>query len=188
MRHIALADGTNVDLAPDTDLAVRILPWDRKVTLAKGEAYFDVHHERWRGFTVDSAAGSTRVLGTAFDVDLQGKGQLAVQVYRGAVRFRADALGDIVLRAGSMGRLEQGAFRLSHFDAGHRTPAWQDGWLDADDMALETVIATVDRYTDRPIVLSDSQDLHRRVSGRFKVSDRAAVLTALRYGYGIDAR
>lgn len=184
-ERVTLADGTRIDLAPGSMLSVRMLPWARRATLVRGEAYFDVRHERWRSFTVGGDGFSVEDLGTAFNVDLEGRGQIEVQVYRGAVRFSTAGLDGAVLRAGFAGRLDDQDVRITPFDAARSKPDWQDGWFDADNVPLRIVIEKANRSISRPIIVRDSQDLQKRVSGRFKISDRNSLIEALRYAFDI---
>ncbi|MES3094927.1 FecR family protein [Sphingomonas aerolata] len=73
-RTVVLADGSRVDLSGDTELRVRILPWHRGAELVRGEAYFDIHHERSRMFRVASGTTSVRVLGTATSIASRRRG------------------------------------------------------------------------------------------------------------------
>ena len=86
---VALADGSRLHLSGGTELSVRITPWSRTVTMAHGQTYFDVAHERLRSFTVDTGSASVSVLGTAFDINLRDDGKREVRVYRGLVNVEA---------------------------------------------------------------------------------------------------
>ena len=190
-RTIVLADGSHVDLSGDAELSVRILPWRRDVTLARGEAFFDVAHERWRPFLVRSGSTSVRVLGTAFNVDRQSATRTAVEVYRGAVTLEAPRAEDIVLHKGDRARVvnDRIAPQATNPDvAGHDRPDWTAGWFEAADVPMSVLIAKVQRYSVRPIRLRDPRLAALPVSGRFKVSDPTRVLKAIRGAYALDVR
>ena len=192
-RTIVLADGSHVDLSGDAELSVRILPWRRDVTLARGEAFFDVAHERWRPFLVRSGSTSVRVLGTAFNVDRQSATRTAVEVYRGAVTLEAPRAEDIVLHKGDRARVvnDRIAPQATNPDAhvaGHDRPDWTAGWFEAADVPMSVLIAKVQRYSVRPIRLRDPRLAALPVSGRFQVSDPARVLAAIRGAYALEVR
>src|SRR5262245_38043202 len=65
---LTLVDGTRVELNAQTSLAIEIDGRGRRVRLASGEAFFAVHKDPSRPFTVETPAGSVRVTGTQFDV------------------------------------------------------------------------------------------------------------------------
>ena len=67
-RSIELSDGSRVELAGGSALSVKFDDEGRHLRLHKGEAYFEVAPDTRRPFVVESADGSTRALGTAFDV------------------------------------------------------------------------------------------------------------------------
>ena len=192
-RTIVLADGSHVDLSGNAELSVRILPWRREVTLARGEAFFDVAHERWRPFLVRSGSTSVRVLGTAFNVDRQSATRTAVEVYRGAVTLEAPRAEDIVLHKGDRARVvdDRIAAQAPNPDAnaaGHDRPDWTAGWFEAADVPMSVLIAKVQRYSVRPIRLRDPRLAALPVSGRFQVSDPARVLAAIRGAYALEVR
>ena len=81
-----LADGTTVRLNGATRLQVVYTTAGRSARLLAGQAFFDVRHDAARPFVVRAGASRTRVLGTAFDLDLTRR-QVALAVYRGAVRM-----------------------------------------------------------------------------------------------------
>ena len=62
---LALADGTKLEVAQDTEL----VPFTDRVRLRHGSARFDVKHRPERTFRVLVPDGEVRVLGTLFDVD-----------------------------------------------------------------------------------------------------------------------
>lgn len=190
-RSVTLADGSRVDLSGKAELRVRILPWRRDATLARGEAFFDIHHEADRPFAVHSGSTTVRVLGTAFNVDLQGPGRTIVQVYRGAVALESGEAQGVVLRRGQGARVVDDRLpaRPAAFDiAQHGRPDWLSGWFEAEDVPLGVLVDKVRRYSDRPIRFAEPALAERPVSGRFRVSDPDRVLQAIRTAYDADVR
>lgn len=180
-RTVTLADGSHVMLSGNARLHATMLPWRRQTRLDAGEAYFDVRHDG-RPFTVDAGTTSVRVLGTAFDIDRQSGGRVAVAVFRGAVRVEQDRdiavlrRGDSVLASG--GRLTRQPVSIES------KPAWLDGWFVAQDVPLAVLIDTLNRHLAQPIAVDEAAMQHR-VSGRYHVADPQSVLTALEDLYHI---
>ncbi len=184
-RSVELADGSRVDMSGDTEVRVQILPWKRNAELVRGEAYFDVRHERARTFRVASGTTTVRVLGTAFNVDRQSATRTAVAVYRGAVEVGVAGEADIVLRKGDGARVVDG-----HLTPQPRiavsAPDWKSGWFEASDIPLGVLIGKVQRYSARPILVQDAALQTLPISGRFHVSDTDRVLQAVQDAYHVD--
>ena len=192
-RSVVLADGSHVALSGNTELRVRVLPWRRTATLVRGEAFFDVAHERWRSFHVHSGETTVAVLGTAFNVDRQDATRTAVEVYRGAVALDAGQSDHLVLRKGDRARVVNDRITTQAPDptAGAivaARPDWTAGWFEATDVPLSVLIAKVQRHSARTIRLRDAALGALPVSGRFRVSDPARVFDAIRDAYALDIR
>ena len=130
-----------------TSLDVRLEADKRSVTLARGEAWFDVAHDAARPFSVTAGNSSTRVLGTAFDVDM-ARGEVKLAVYRGQVRFGPSAAGGpgatVIVPAGWRSRFRGNAAGApTRFDSSQQD--WRDGWLDTDAMRLDDVVEALNR-------------------------------------------
>lgn len=187
---VILADGSRVDLSGDTELRVRILPWSRTATLVRGEAYFDVHHEPDRTFSVSSGPTSVYVLGTAFNVDRQSPTRTAIEVYRGAVQIETDGNNaavreSVILRKGDRARVDNDHIAAQPHYA-PAVPDWKSGWFEASNVPLGTLIDKIQRYSQQPIIVPDAALRNLPISGRFHVSDTAHVLAAIREAYHVD--
>lgn len=66
--HVALADGSNIDLNTNSTLQVELRKNRRLLKLSQGEAFFQVSHDPDRPFVVETPSGLVRVLGTRFNV------------------------------------------------------------------------------------------------------------------------
>ena len=182
-RIVNLTDGSRLHLSGGTRLAARITPWSRTVTIAQGQAYFDVAHERLRGFTVDIGDASVSVLGTAFDVNLRNDGEREVRVYRGLVNVAAGN-GEWRVPAGA-GVAIAGSRVRTLDDVEGAQPGWIDGWFDAQDTPLDHLVEQVNRSADRPIMLADPGLGALRISGRFQLDRPREVLDTLALIYGL---
>lgn len=72
-REITLSDGTVVDLNTNSEIEVDYNSQRRKVRLLKGEAFFQVTHNKSIPFVVYAEKKSVRAVGTAFVVSLLPK-------------------------------------------------------------------------------------------------------------------
>jgi len=142
---VALADGSEIDARPDSELALLDAPrGEVRVALRRGGATFEVtrRQDRPRRFVVEAGNVEVRVLGTRFVVDRQrgadGTRRVEVSVVRGLVEV---ALGDRETR-----RLGAGE-RWSVVDETADAPADDapaDGPGDTADDTLAGAAAAVD--------------------------------------------
>jgi len=91
LRTVALEDGSKVTLNTDTE--VRLTGWgaSRRLSLVRGEAYFEVAQDPQRPFVVSVAGRTVTALGTAFDVRI-APDRWSVSLIEGKVRVAgADA-------------------------------------------------------------------------------------------------
>jgi transmembrane sensor len=83
-RTIRLQDGTRLTLNSDSKIVVRFAKAQRHVTLARGEAYFEVVHDRHRPFIVTVGDHDITDVGTVFMVRY-GNGNAAITLLAGKV-------------------------------------------------------------------------------------------------------
>lgn len=186
-RTVALQDGSSIRMDAETQIAVRITPWSRDVALEKGEAFFDVAHERLRRFAVDAGGTRVSVLGTAFDVDRIDADTRVIQVYRGLVSVDAGLGRQWRLPAGSGLELSGEKVRSLTLGAAVR-PDWMDGWLEANEMPVSQLVQKLNRVSERPIALADPALGELLVTGRFPIDDPEAVLDAIAAIHDLDWR
>ncbi|MBI1686610.1 FecR family protein [Caulobacter hibisci] len=189
---VTLADGTRVTLDGDTRLEVRLGDHRREVALTQGEAYFDVAHDEARPFTVKTAEGSARVLGTAFDLELsheRGPGRVELSVHRGRVRLAPSGLihRTAVLTAGQRAFAAEGRLsRVKTFDPA--ADDWRSGWLETDGVTLARLVERLNRASPTPIVV-EGEDLSRqRVAGRFRLDEPDVLVRNLALVHGFKVR
>jgi transmembrane sensor len=185
-RDVRLADGSTLHLSGATSLDVTLDTRQRVVALNQGEAYFDVAHEPKRPFVVHAGDSATRVLGTAFDVDV-ARGEVKLSVYRGRVRFGSASYdaGSVEVPAGFRSRFSDGVAKApTRFDATQQD--WRQDWLDTDDMRLVDLVDALNRRGG-PVVMDPPPGLARiTLSGRFKLDNSRQLLDAIGAAYGFD--
>jgi len=192
---LVLADGSKVTLNTTSAVRADYSGHERRVTLVKGEAFFDVAKDPARPFIV--AAGSRQVIaiGTAFDVRLQDR-QLQVTLVEGKVRVittpvpatdtnvPAQPVSVVNLEAGSaLVARDDGGERIEKLDTGRAT-SWRSGKLIFEGERLADVVAEMNRYSREQLVVADSSLEGRKVSGVFEPTNGAAFAKALE-AYGI---
>lgn len=190
-----LADGSKVKLDADTRLHVDFVASERRVVLLSGHADFEVAHDKSRPFIVDAADREVVALGTEFSVRV-GRGKVAVTLTKGKVevRSRADVSGTGAAIAPA--RLSPGARFV--FATGDDRPNTSSGSASAardgptgsvrfDATPLEDVIAEMNRYGAKPILIKDPRLLELRVSGVFETDRPDIFVEGLISLFPVDA-
>jgi len=176
-QTLTLADGSQVELNAQTNLQIEIGKQGRRVRLASGEAFFSVHKDASRPFTVETPTGSVRVTGTKFDVRTDNTGVLEVTVLEGSVQANPSDLNNlqsqpVALKAGdsflSTPKDRQNRM-LSDTDL-QDTLAWRQGQIVCKAMPLREVLARFARYHGRGIVATP-EVAENSVGGRFSLDD-----------------
>ena len=181
-QRITLADGSVVDLDAETKLSVSFSRSARRVTLADGEAIFDVAHDAGRPFTVAASNHVVRVVGTQFDVRNRHDG-LSVTVARGKVDVRpakaATSGRAFLLTAGQRLEIDRtGLERLSAVDP-QETFSWRSGRLVYRAEPLANVVADLNRQFVEQIEVSDPELGRTPVTGVIVLDDQASVVARL---------
>lgn len=173
-----LADGSRVELGPDSALDVDLRPGERRLHLRRGQAHFQVAADAARPFVVRAGAGQVRALGTGFDVNLLGD-EVVVTVTEHAVEVAAGAGTPAVLRAGwqmSYGGGPPSPGRQVDLDS---ATAWQRGRLVFDEAPLGQVLRELGRYRRGRILLRDAGLGALPVSAVIDTADASAALNHL---------
>jgi transmembrane sensor len=194
-RPVRLGDGSLLILAADTTIKAQFNDGMRRLTLKRGQARFEVAHER-RPFIVYAGGGTVTARGTIFEVGLAEGRRVSVRLIQGVVDVSLPraAPGDRGvppprrLRAGEAIDF-QAADALQPLDPGSGDDTQAStaaGVLDFDRITLAALIDMANRTSARPIRLGDPSLGQRRISGRFRIddsdllADRIAALLDLR--------
>lgn len=153
IRHIVLADGTQIDMNSGSRIAVSFDGRARRVKIDDAEATFDVAHDTKRPFLISVGDQQIRVVGTQFNVRRRDSG-LTLTVSRGVVEVRplAGEADPVRLVAGD---------QLAHHDGDtvstvKRAPpadafAWREHRLICHDCTLGGVAEDLNRAFTVPI-------------------------------------
>ncbi|MFC0709332.1 FecR family protein [Azorhizophilus paspali] len=185
-RHLELADGSQLELAPETRLDLDFDARRRTLRLYAGELYVRVASDPARPFLVEAADGSIRALGTGFDVRREGS-RVRLVVTEHAVRVsRGDERIDV--QAGQS--LEYGEHGLSApvaVDIDSAT-AWRRHRLLFDGQPLGEVLDALSRYQPGLLLVRDERLRRLPVTGLFDTRDPDALLELLERSLPIRVR
>lgn len=179
-RVVVLKDGSRLSLDAASEVRVNYSRNARNITLARGQARFDVSGDADRPFLVKAADRTISASGGAFNVDVVGE-SLCVTPLTGRVLVLASLSP---ARRVSAGQQLIGA-SVRPADAAEAT-AWERGELVFEDVTLAEAVAKVRRYSNRRIEV-DPAAASLQVSGAFNAGDTDAFLDAMTSYLGLAA-
>ncbi len=202
-KTITLDDGSQVKLNTDSQIEVLFSDTERKIRLVKGEAWFDVAHDKTKPFLVYAGSGLIRAVGTAFAVQLL-KDNVEVTVTEGRVELAAYAEAAQTIQI-DVASSDNNPILLAQLDAGQRAQfnstiemietipmatiekdlSWQSGLIIFDGEPLESVVNDFSRYTNMEIVISSEQIKEMKISGYFSTTNTTAFLNTLNKHFAI---
>jgi transmembrane sensor len=190
-RQITLADGSVMDLSPDTDVAVRYRAHERLLTLERGDAIFHVAKDRSRPFIVAAARTRVRAVGTIFRVE-RTVGRVCVAVVEGVVAVSEEprgwhrSLGQAPpLPLLSLAANEQVSINISgiispvHWTHASVASGAGANRLTFDDQTVADVAHRFNLHNRIQIEISDPSLAVRRISGIFPTDDPASFVAFL---------
>ncbi len=189
---ITLPDGSVVTL--DTDTVVRTVESrrERRVELARGQAFFHVAKDPGRPFVVVAGDRKVTALGTAFGVRVE-KDRFQLTMLEGVVKVEAPLsaapgappkVQSANMAAGAqLIAVVNRQWTIKPVDAVKET-AWTRGLLIYESTPLRTVADELNRYSERKIVIDDPRAAARLVNGAFRASDIEGAVAALE-SYGL---
>ena len=204
-REVVLADGSRLQVDPETRLRVKYSDSVRKVLLERGRALFHVAKNPNRPFLVQADATTVRAVGTAFGVEqrLQGvivtvaEGKVAVfqsgneaspvssshgQVIRSSDRLSPETrgAGEVLLTANQQVTVQTSgsAEPVRQIDS-QRALAWAQGRLIFQNDQLGQAIAEFNRYNHVQLTVTDPELAAKPVSGVFNAAEPEAFIAFL---------
>jgi transmembrane sensor len=193
-RDVRLPDGSHVILGGASTIDTDFSAERRLVRLSAGEAYFEVQHETsGRPFIVDTGMVTVRAVGTAFDVRTDDKrvaitvteGRVKVDRVSGVFRHLAMATGIAKSQSLEVGRGEQVVIAPANAPVARPAAdpaiatAWRHGRLEFVDEPLDSVIASVSRYSAMPLRSDDPRIQAMTYTGSFEPEHLDSWLGAL---------
>ncbi|MCF4997910.1 DUF4880 domain-containing protein [Pseudomonas syringae] len=183
VRHITLGDGSQVELNLNSELTYSNYKDQRRVTLKKGEAFFNVTHDMTHPFVVRAAEGRIRVTGTRFNVWMY-EDQVRVNLIEGSVLVTSNTQlsGDGLRLGPSMqARYRHGDYmpQISQTYANDNALAWRNGKLVIDNLALNEALPLINRYLDKPVMLADAGTGSIRVGGIYNIKEMNSLVGSL---------
>lgn len=169
-EFIHLPDGSTVLLNENSELTYK-MPFgekSREVVLS-GEAFFDIMHRPDKPFIVRSGSITTRVLGTAFNINADpGKSKITVTVTRGLVEVgdgnkiygRVEADQKITVNTATLDVVKAVANASEEM-------AWKAQTLVMDDVTFEQAAIMIGNFYDKEVTIANENLKKCRISASF---------------------
>jgi len=206
-RTVTLADGSIVTLNTNSIVETNFGRQARDIYLRKGEAHFEVAHDRLRPFLVHAGDAVVRAVGTEFEVRVRADQHVDVLVNEGRVEvqpeiaevpapdaaLRAQPVALAKVKAVSAGEELSTAtnnYAIVPVSAEQLSSdlAWREGAVVFDSAPLSQAVTEIQRYTDARIAISDPAIASLPVGGRFKTDDLQGFLDGLEEALPITIR
>lgn len=182
-RVVHLADGSRVELGALSAIDVDLSGDRRSVALLEGEAFFEVAADATHPFVVSAGAGEIKVLGTAFNVKLGEKTNVAVTQHTVEVRTGREAS----VRVNEGEAVSYGAGGISAVAPADlaAVQAWRHDELVFEDAPLGEVLAELERYRGGNIQLVGSGAADRKVTAVFDARRADAAFDTIAESLGL---
>lgn len=170
VTSVTLPDGSHVQMAANSALALQFDEHQRHVRLLRGEAFFNVTPGSKPDFSIDINGDTVRVIGTRFNVDniadkttiVVEEGIVSVQGAQDGATERLTHGEQITVSAGKSGEITPVEPKLAL--------AWLSGRLVVDQAPVADVVATLTRHNrEKFYVRGALRD--KRISGTFSLQD-----------------
>jgi transmembrane sensor len=177
-RLVSLRDGSRLRLNTASE---------RRLSLVRGEALFEVAHDAARPFVVDAGRARIRAVGTKFDVR-RDTDTVSVALIQGVVRVTQPASPAAWTLAASQKLTLRGAApaAVAAVDTSQLT-SWTTGRLVFRQTSLAAAVQEVNRYSAKKITLDSPALAATRISGDFDAGDSAAFVAAATELFGLKA-
>jgi transmembrane sensor len=204
-RTVPLDDGSRIALNSNSRVQIEFTAEKRTVRLLRGEAFFDVAHNKERPFVVIAGESEVTAVGTAFEVRYEPD-HIDVTLVEGKVDVTstAEPLGSPANVSSSLSGLRQLSSSGYRMTAGERlsiakgapakvdaprveaVTAWRRGEVMLDDTPLTEAIAEMNRYSKNPLIIDGSSIATLRVSGIYHTGDSAGFAQTVAQLYGLQ--
>ena len=174
VRRVPLEDGSVATLNTDTRLRVAMDKSERVVSLADGEAWFEVAHDPAKPFIVEAGDVRVRAVGTAFSVRRRDYGADILVTEGRVLAWRVgDAARPVAVDAGyKLYLATKAAARPVKAEAEiERALAWRSGEIAFDGETLGEAVEEFNRYNRRKLVVADPALARAPLVGFFRANE-----------------
>lgn len=187
MDSVTLSDGTSIVLAAHTTIkfAKEFDDQSRQLVLMKGQAFFKVHRDVKRPFTVVMGKAELTVLGTSFNINYTDK-FVRLAVVTGKVRFVPNPISNPSILTAGQALDYNIAQNTIVMENGANANSWITKKLEFIDMPLDEVCKQLSIYYNVNIVFQDRRHSQKKFNANFKDSSLQEVMAVLKQTYKVQ--
>ena len=188
--NVNLIDGTSVELNSNTNIVFNNSTTSKYRNVAiKGEAFFDVAHNKERPFTVQSSDMKIEVLGTEFNVsNYETNNYSSTTLVEGTIKVYNLQGESHVIKPGDQARLyrNQNKIQVNHIDV-QDVVAWTSSRMVFTNKKLENLIPKLNKWYDTEfIILGDNLKEYSFTGTLKRENELTYFLEILKYTEGIN--
>jgi len=194
-RLVTLTDGSRLLLNTDSAVGIEMTAAERRVTLLRGEAFFEVARAPQRPFWVVAGDARARVTGTAFSVGRRSENvavtvTVTVTVAEGRVETSTESHPEQItpLTPGESAHYRGARLSAKQTADIPRELAWRQGQMVFVQAPLTEVVAQINRYRPGRLIVTDRQLENRPITAVFNIDKLDDAVSALEQTFGIRAR
>jgi transmembrane sensor len=204
-RTVPLDDGSRIALNSNSKIKIEFNAERRAVRLLRGEAFFEVAHNRERPFVVIAGDNQVTAVGTAFEVRYEPD-HIDVTLVEGKVNVTSTAepleppasvsssktglrelsSSGYAMTAGERVRFAKGAPAIIDAPRVDAVTAWRRGEVMLDDTPLTDAIAEMNRYSKSTLFIDESSIATLHVSGIYHTGDSEGFAQTVAQLYGLQ--
>lgn len=184
--RMVLPDGTKVWVNSASELSYPLAFGKslRQVEL-RGEAYFEVAHEKNRPFIVRTAHGDIKVLGTAFNLKAYSNASSNVTLINGSIQLTNKNKTTKQLIPGQKAEFDGSDMRISQANIEKET-AWQQGYFYFEHDQIQDIMEQLARWYDIQVIYQ-GQITKKTFGGSISRSvSLAEALELIKRGAGVE--
>jgi len=185
--NATLSDGSQITLDTDSRVETAFDAGHRNLVLVRGQAFFNVAHDRSRPFIVRAGEREVVAVGTRFDVFTEAT-RITVALTQGRVRVEPAGTASKPALQNEGTELGEGQTLVFQRTSGQTLITrddqvaqtdWQQGRLHFNETPLGDAVARFNRYGSRRLVLDDPTLAAMPISGVFEARNGPAFAQAL---------
>jgi transmembrane sensor len=204
-RTVPLEDGSRIALNSNSEIRIEFTAEKRAVRLLRGEAFFEVAHNKERPFVVIAGDNEVTAVGTAFEVRYEPD-HIDVTLVEGKVNVTSIAeplepptsvssslsgpsklsASGYAMAAGERLRVAKGVPAKIDAPRVDAVTAWRRGEVMLDDTALADAIAEMNRYSKSALVIDGDSIAALHVSGIYHTGDSEGFAETVAKLYGLQ--
>ncbi|MBB3701324.1 FecR domain-containing protein [Flammeovirga yaeyamensis] len=184
VAKVDLPDGTQVWLSPNSEITYPSeFAENRRQVQLNGEAFFEVHHNKEKPFSILTNDTKTTVLGTSFYLKAD-----EVEVVTGKVRYEDKSTGDyVVLVKDEKGVLNQEGISKVAYDSQDALKLRQANIV-FQGSSLEEVVEELSIAYGKEIVIESDELKSRKFTGTFKNKSFSTVIAQVSEVIGCETQ